>query len=79
MSTALQPPVDGDQYIGYKLEAVAVSTFVAAAIAVSLRLFSRAKYGRVGWDDAFMLLAIVGSEVVPIPTRSSVGVYRSWL
>ena len=59
MSAALLPPSEGDQSIGYKLEAVALTTFCLAAIAVGLRVYARAKYARFGWDDFLMVLAAV--------------------
>lgn len=60
MTSSLRPPLDGDYSIGYRLGAVALSTFLAATIVVTLRLYARFKYAKIGWDDGLMLLALVG-------------------
>lgn len=59
MSSTLNPSLDGDKSIGYRLEAESISTFLAASLAVALRLYSRAKYAKLGWDDGIMLFALV--------------------
>ncbi|MCJ1265819.1 hypothetical protein MMC22_005700 [Lobaria immixta] len=59
MSSTLNPSLDGDKSIGYRLEAESISTFLAASLAVALRLYSRARYAKLGWDDGIMLFALV--------------------
>ena len=71
MTSSTPPPPGGDYDIGYRLDAVALSTFLAAAIAVTLRLYARLRYARVGWDDGLMLLALVGYPGFVSPTIST--------
>ena len=94
MSSALKPSPDGDKSIGYRLEAESITTFLAAAIAVALRIYSRAKYAKLGWDDGIMLFALVGRvmerERIPVENadlalgsgfacdRSDLGRNKSW-
>ena len=47
MSSSLLPPTGGDQDIDYKLEAVALTTFILAAAVVSLRAFASTKYASI--------------------------------
>jgi hypothetical protein len=54
-----QPPPGGDIDIGWKLEVGTTVTFLAAAVVVALRFFTRWKYSKKGWDDYLMVLALV--------------------
>ena len=61
MSSTPKPPPDGDVNIGYRLTAVVIVTFSLAAIAVTMRIYTRARLVRkVGWDDWLILFAVVG-------------------
>ena len=61
MSSTPKPPPDGDVNIGYKLTATVIVTFGLAAIAVTMRMYARARLVRkVGWDDWLILFAVVG-------------------
>ena len=59
MSAKPQPPPGGNIDIGWKLEVGTTVTFLSAAIAVTLRCFTRLKYSQRGWDDYLMMFALV--------------------
>ncbi|KAI1275242.1 hypothetical protein F5Y07DRAFT_370986 [Xylaria sp. FL0933] len=66
MSAKPLPPPGGDIDIGWKLEVGTTVTFVAAAIVVALRCFTRWKYSQRGWDDYLMVLALIQALVATI-------------
>ncbi|KAH8164041.1 hypothetical protein CIB48_g4207 [Xylaria polymorpha] len=66
MSAKPQPPPGGDIDIGWKLEVGTTVTFLAAAIVVALRCFTRWKYSQRGWDDYLMVLALLQALVATI-------------
>ena len=66
MTSTPQPSPDGDRSIGYQLEVGALTTFLLATIAVTLRVFARGKHAKLGWDDAFMIIALVSYEAFSI-------------
>ena len=66
-ASAPRPPPDGDVNIAWQLEVGALVTFVAAAAAVTLRTWARAKYARLGWDDWLMLFALVRTSLLSPP------------
>lgn len=60
MSSAPKPPLDEDVNIGDQLTAVVIVTFSLAAIAVTARMYARARLVRkVWWDDWTILFAVV--------------------
>lgn len=65
MSAASRPP-GGDHSIGYRLEAVALTTLFLVAIAIGLRSYARIRYARLGWDDGLMVLAAVSLQVLRV-------------
>lgn len=72
MSAAPRPPPEGDRSIGYRLEAVALTTLFLVAIAIGLRSYARVRYARLGWDDGLMVIAAVSLQALPCD-------FRSWL
>lgn len=67
----LPMPADGDHNIGYRIEIAATVTCVAAAVIVLLRFQARIKYARLGWDDYFMLGALVSLLLVSFTLRAN--------
>ncbi|MCJ1357345.1 MAG: hypothetical protein MMC33_007341 [Icmadophila ericetorum] len=55
MSSSSPPDIS----IGYKLESEALATFFAAGLAVGLRLYCRAKYAKIWFEDYLMLFALI--------------------
>jgi len=62
MSSSSKPPSDGDTNRGPGLVVAVVLPFVAASIAVTLRLYTRLRVMRahLGWDDYTIIGALVG-------------------
>ena len=58
MSSSSPPDIS----IGYKLESEALATFFAAGLAVGLRLYCRAKYAKIWFEDYLMLFALVSEK-----------------
>lgn len=60
MSPALKLTPDGDVKIGYKFTVDVIVTFSLAVIAVTMRIYARARLVRkVGWEDWLILFAVV--------------------
>jgi hypothetical protein len=67
----LPMPADGDHNIGYRIEIAATITCAAAAVIVLLRFHARIHYARLGWDDYFMLGALVSLLFVAFTLRAN--------
>ncbi|KAI8625458.1 hypothetical protein F5Y19DRAFT_479563 [Xylariaceae sp. FL1651] len=61
-----QPLSDGDVDISYELEVGTTVTFIAAAVVVVLRYYTRWKYSQRGWDDYVMVFALLLALVATI-------------
>ena len=59
MATALPRPSSGNVDDGWRPEVASTVTFLCACIIVGFRTLARFEYARLGWDDHWMLFALV--------------------